>query len=53
MNRSENHWAVRHGDTIFRIVMLALAGLWMVMPAPAEPRKPRADLVSVVVRTAP
>ncbi|MDP3547719.1 hypothetical protein ACJ4V0_01945 [Phreatobacter sp. HK31-P] len=53
MSTDDRHWAVRHADTIFKIVLLALAGLWMVMPAPAEPRKPRADLVSAVVRTAP
>jgi len=53
MSSDRRHWAVRHADTIFKIVLILLAGAWVFMPARPEPQKPRAELASAVVRLVP
>ncbi|MCZ8314928.1 hypothetical protein [Phreatobacter sp.] len=43
MSDRDAPWAVRHADTIFKIVLVVLAALWLVLPARQEPAKPRAE----------
>ncbi|WP_296576434.1 hypothetical protein [Phreatobacter sp.] len=51
MSDERSPWAVRHADTIFKVLLVALAALWLLVPVRREPAPPRAEAAQVDVAT--
>lgn len=47
MSEERRPWAVRHADTIFKLVLVALAALWLLLPIRSEPAPPRAEAARI------
>ena len=43
MSEERSPWAVRHADTIFKILLVLLAALWLLLPVRHDPAKHRAE----------
>ena len=47
MSEERRPWALRHADTIFKLVLVALAALWLLVPIRREPEPPRAEAARI------
>lgn len=47
MSERPQPWAMRHAETIFKVVLVVLAALWFLLPIRREPATPRAEAARI------